>query len=382
MILQAALVEVRENIYCANIFLKFDADISSLKKTFKISLDKNCVLIKNDVEIIFTLILDDIELNAESLSNLIISNSQLSFRISLKNIQEAKSIQNDDTQQNKTAKKNLKLLIEPGCKYKLVCNSCENVVHPVSSFERILSFPSNYQNVNEFFCHNGPDVVQLNEKMVPNQNDLFYGLFFIIINLKNFCNIKETKANEVRCKRCLYQIGDIILNYKAVKLWNDSIKLVNCSNNTTSTLFNITNDSQICYQIIESILKDYELSDFNNRNQYFQFTKIVLLAKLADKKQFLMLNIIEKNLNIYKKDENFINRMIPGQSYKLFFKIENNENQALLRFWLNDINVHCLDISFSLFCKFVNILTNNSELFPEIFRNSQNDFLMSFVANL
>lgn len=111
-----------------------------------------------------------------------------------------------------------------------------------------------------------------------------------------------------------------------------------------------------------------------------QFSKVILEAIFPTRqKRFLMVNVLEKNLEVLKSsDTESAFELENCRAYKVLFKYEEDEDNPLLVFWKNDFNVHTISVSHKMFTNILNVLVDGNRIFPSIYRLT-NDFMTSFI---
>lgn len=374
MSLSAICIEVRRKLQCANIYLTFEQALTECSSALKIILKSSEILItcNNFNSIIRLENFFSIEIN--SISSLVIQGKNVSFRVLLANDTGSLELLLSDDDDKETPKFVLKPTAVEHKLYQLTCENCENpLLCTETSFNRILELPSEFIGMCEWFCHKH-DSVQ--HDLTPKINDMFFGLFFIVININNLCNITK-REKYIYCKRCLKFLGESIYNENSIKLWNDSVHL---NESGEKSLFFYTKSQKECIcSIISKILDDCNVGP---EMRFTQFTKIMFEATFPNrKKNFLMFNIMERNLEILTNfTVNSDNITLKEQrSLKILFKLEDDEENPLLNFWRTDFNVQNVCISYKIFSELAKCLIENSKLIPETYR-SNNGFLLSYFC--
>lgn len=377
MLLKEVCIEVRRKLQCANVYLTFDKNFSECQSAVKIILKSNEITIKYDGQTAVISLLTFFSIDQRSISSLVIEGNNVSFRVILANETGSLDLLFDDDEPEEykiinAPKDDIKVTMKKDQLYQLKCSNCENtLLDGRKCFSRVLELPSEFIGMSEWFCHKHDHV---EHDLTPKVNDVFFGLYFIVINFTNICNVID-RDQFIYCKRCLKFLGEKVYRDKAVKIWNDSTCLDD--NGTSQQLF-AGNDAECIHNIINKILTENLLT---SKLYSMQFVKILFEATFPNRKRnFLMLNILERNLEILA---NFhVNNgeeisLESKKSLKVLFKAENSADQPLVTFWKNDFNVQNVTVSHKMFTEFVRLLQSNAKLVPEIYRYN-NGFMLSY----
>ncbi|XP_037815286.1 uncharacterized protein LOC119605998 [Lucilia sericata] len=390
--LHSAVVEVRQHLCCANVFLKFKQSLNETE-SLKINVDENKVQLQNPkctaeifVNKYFTIL-------AGTFSNLIVDVENAAFRISIKDVKI------DDPQNQKDEKIAGQLnLVEQDVASVLCCNCKTTLVAP-QKYEKIREFPSGAIDVSEFFCHHGPC---FKDVLVPKSKDLFYGFQFIVLNREVVENSTREKENHLYCKRCLRYLGETLFNGKAAKLWCDSLHL-DLKGNIMDILA-YSAQSKI-HKLMLKAIEETSLPSPEPLLRNMHFTKVLLEASFPDRRsQFLLVHILEKHLPVLILEQceekltrglstNTCIELKPCKAFKILYRsiasedeeaVNNNDEELnkrppLLEYWQQDINILKMKISPFLFSAFHEELGQNINVLPEIYRVNNDDFLLSYI---
>lgn len=315
-----------------------------------------------------------------SMSCLKIEKNTISFRI-LTESQNGGNFYSEyvtatDNKEMKIDKLNVNLKIVDALRF--VCANCLNIISNDSiRFDRILELPSTNMDMSEWFCHGHG---HLNTEIKSKKLDFLYRLTYFTIN-NNILNENLNKFNAKRvafhCNRCLAWLG--VKNKDTVKLFNSEVKIN--QNDTEKYVFSHKNTTQ-------SIIKDdfiYTIEcltkEFNLGLQYAMMCKIILECNIsATKKQFLLIWVIDKELQVLRNTETHISdRVILQSSYltKILYKIELELNEEVEN-WMSDPGVVSTEISKNMFTQGIKHFEQMSLKMPESFRFT-NGYCVSYL---
>lgn len=402
------LIEHLPRLQCANFFLLFKNPFAD-NASVNVHLKSNCIIayFDGDASKKITIELQSVGLQIQinSLSLLIVKKNLVSFRVNT-----SKEFYNEilpvgpsvDALNNYSSPK-LELNVRPNDKLKIICDNCSAVLSDLLSFRRLLELPSENMDQSDWFCHKHPPPnsqtksssddhschYQTKERCETSNNfsdhlqdecDLLYGNFYILLNLDVFKHILfDDQKKVVHCRRCLKHLGEYQRD-KTVKLWDNNVKvkLSTKEENTSMSFFRSQSLFKNFIFILEKVLSDFQALGY-------QMQKLLFNAKHLDgSTRYLFIQIVTKKLELFRTkktnvDENIISlRHISG--LKCLFRSETNSDQALLRFWQNDINVSGGQISIEMFDCVVEQLLKYSEFVPERFREN-NGFYLSYVID-
>lgn len=377
MSLKCITLEVRKNLHCANVFLEFDHNLTETEFV-KIQIDKDTIKLQENSGTTSIPLRDHLTIQARSLSSLVVEENNASFRMSI-DIETPETPtttlwtnSNENDQKFKNQIPELSSLEN----VKLTCSRCQNILTKVNlHFERILEYPSGTIDLGDFFCHHGPD---LNSVLMPKQTDMFYGLFFVVLNTECLKGIR-TKDGHAFCGRCLMHLGETLFDNKALKVWTDTLY---------EAVFKPRDIESMISHLMCRILDECSVS---NNLHIMQFSKaIVEVTMPTKKKKYILLNILERNLDILRNSkmttstDEFNNntelvRLVKCKANKVLYQFhDEDDSNKMLKSWLQDISVHTTKISPTLFSALQRRLERNSKLLPEVYRYS-NEFILSYV---
>lgn len=354
------MAEVRRNLRCSHFYIQHE----ETTKNFKISLEKDQVILRTNATDKQSISLKrEFEVDIQSLSNLVVEKENTSFRITI--------IPSDESSFTETLPLTvLPAPIKENQPIQLKCITCKtNLLEKKTlTFTRVLEYPSGSLDVCEFFCHNGPDFTS---KLAPKATDLFYGFQFLVINLEILSNRKE-KDNHFYCRRCLSYLGQR-LQENVAKIWSDNVR-IEVENTVTPRVDRRLFVEQLFHKIIAECSVNRDIA------HCMQFSKVILETILPTRqKRFLMVNVLEKNLEILKSsDVASAFDLESRRAYKVLFKYEEDDENPLLVFWKNDFNVHSISVSHKMFTNVLNVLAEGNRIFPSIYRLTK-DFMTSFI---
>lgn len=355
------VAEVRRNLRCSNFYIQHE----ETTRNFKISLEKeNIILRTNETDKQSISLNQEFEVDIKSLSNLVVEKENTSFRITI--------IPTEDTRDTESAPLTVRVPapIQENQPLQLKCTTCKTnlLEKKTSTFTRVLEYPSGSLDVSEFFCHNGPDFTS---KLTPKSTDLFYGFQFLVINLEILSNWKQ-KDHHFYCRRCLSYLGER-LQENVVKIWSDNVRI-----ELENQILPRVDKRHLVEQLFHKIIAECSVNkDFAH---CMQFSKVILETVLPTRQnRFLMVNVLEKNLEIMKSsDMASAFELEKCQAYKVLFKYEEEGESPLLVFWKNDFNVHSISVSHKMFTNVLNVLVEGNKLFPSVYRLTK-DFMTSLI---
>ncbi|XP_075148930.1 uncharacterized protein LOC142222598 [Haematobia irritans] len=390
------VIEVRQHLSCANVFFTFQESVESLEAV-RINVEDSLIRLRHasDSTVIEVNVAKYFKILTETFSNLVVDGENVSFRISVQNVKEL-----DDPKHNDKYGVNTKLILEEGKPISLHCKQCDSMLcGPQIKFDKVREFPSGSIDISEFFCHHGPN---FGDVLLPSNKDLFHGFLFIIINVQNIENSTKERDGHVYCKRCNRYFGETMFNGKAAKLWSDSVVYKDENAGDPKELFAIKSES-VLQTLMLKMIHESSLPSPEPLLRNMHFTKVLLEAcKTNRQQQYLLVQILEKNLPILKNDKEleaitpnedvFIHLLKVQLKMHLAFKLlyrhidvtepdddDDLSEPALLSYWQQDINMLKMKISTFLFQNLLDELDKNSLLLPEIYRNNKDSFTMSYI---
>lgn len=376
--LHCVVIEVRQHLCCANVFLKFEQSLTD-SESIKINVDEHKVELQNPNCHAAIIVDKYFSILPGTFSNLVVDYENASFRISIQDI-EIPDVE--------LKKEYVKFNLQEHEEAALSCKNCNSILCGPQKYKKIREFPSGAIDVSEFFCHHGPS---FKDVLVPGTLDLFYGFHFVVLNNKDMQNTRE-KEGHLYCKRCLKYLGETMFNEKAVKLWSDSI--IFGLNGQHLDVFD-TKDKSIVQQLLLKVIKESSLPSPEPLLRNMHFTKVLLEASLPDRQnQYLLVQILEKHLPVLRNLEAPTQAGLENvqlnlyQAFKILYRliprqdIDNDDISSLpplLEYWQNDINILKMKISPFLFSALIEELNANILLLPEIYRTTNDDFLLSYI---
>lgn len=384
--LHCVVIEVRQLLCCANVFLKFKESLTD-SESLKINVDEAKVHLQNPKCSADIFVKNYFSILAGTFSNLIVDVENASFRISIKDIQISEEHQNN----NKVCVK-LNLLEQDEA--AVVCSNCDSILANQQRYEKIREFPSGAIDVSEFFCHHGPS---FKDVLVPSFKDLFYGFQFIVVNKNIIEKGTREKEEHIYCKRCLRYLGEAMFNGKAAKLWCDSISF-NLKGQTLD-IFASDEKSQIQKLMLKAI-EETSLPSPEPLLRNMHFTKVLLEASFPNRRQqYLLVHILEKHLPVLRNKEEIAQcneayqstriELKQNKAFKILYRLIANDDDnngeepfnwpPLLEYWQQDINILKMKISPFLFSTLNEELNKNINVLPEIYRVNNDDFLLSYI---
>ncbi|XP_061391010.1 uncharacterized protein LOC133326374 [Musca vetustissima] len=401
--LRFVVIEVRQHLCCANVFLNFQQSITDFDSV-RINVEDGLIRVKDstDSTVVEVKVAEYFTILTETFSNLLVDQENISFRISVQNVK-------DLSQYGKGSSHSAPAFqLEEGQSVSLHCKQCESTLCGSQRYSKVREFPSGSIDISEFFCHHGPS---FNDVLLPRIADIFYGFQFVIINMENIRNASKEREQHLYCKRCSRYLGETLFEGKAAKLWTDSIAMKREDDIETTDLFNVA-EHNLLQLLMLKVINETSLPSPEPLLRNMHFTKVLLETSLANRKpRYLLVQILEKNLPVLKNDDELqdVERKDADtlihllnvelgvcQAFKLLYRLIESEHQPndncddvngevdeneppMLSYWQQDINILKLKISPFLFHDLLDELNCNSLLLPEIYRNNKDSFTLSYI---
>lgn len=373
------IVEYRQRLRSANIFISFMEIINEDVNLMKIEIIDDKLFVQNQKETFYIVFENNIEFVNNSITNLKIEDRFLSFRVQC----NGDFIDMNNFQIDSSGK--FEINIEPNFDYNLTCAHCKVNFSPLLNFKRILELPSENLDMNEWFCHKHcaadeetviDDVCSIGlknyNKFDPKVTDLFYGQYFMLLNKENLINLEKEKEI-LKCLNCLKIVGEVTSN-SSVKLWNENLHFVGIDKKSK---YFFKGNSLL--QNFDFILRKY-LSDLEFGMPTI-FNILLTTKNYENSTEFLMLQVIDKNLSIFKKNHS-VKNVISLKNYnaiKVLYKIPlESKDEKLLTEWKNDMNVIMIHISFEMLKAVTECLDSRCLLIPPSYRFC-NNFKISYL---
>lgn len=370
------IVECRQRLQCANIFISFKELIKD-HNSIKIQIINNTLVVNYHDKISNVVIENNMEIKKKSITNLKIEDRFVSFRVQIDS-----DYINIDNLKIDCIKFDINIF--PNCDYTLKCSHCNTNLSASIFFKRVLELPSENLDMNEWFCHkHDSDNIASNDdcnigsknysKFDPKIRDLFYGQYFILLNIQNLINFK--KENQIlKCFNCFHYLGEVTSNM-SVKIWNENLLFLGIDKKVQ---YFFKGNSLL--QNFDCIIKKY-LSDLQFGMPTI-FNVLLTSKNHLNETKFLMIQVIDKNLNIFKKN-NATKDVISLKNLNAIkvlykFPIESEDDQ-LLTLWKNDMNVIMIEISFAMLKKVTECLDSWCLLIPLSYRFC-NNFKCSYLS--
>lgn len=386
MHLKNLLIEHRPSLRCANFFVELSDLISPHELSIEIKQNAapgvtsfNEIILLNSINLDVS---NHFNVNSNSVSCLTIDGEKLSFRVAttehLKNFST-----NNTTSKNLLESKFLELNVQENVDCRIECRNCKNYLSNNLNFKRIRELPSENMDMGEWFCHKhshngGPELPEhfqqsgLNStKFSPDHSDLFYGLFYILLNntVLNDSQSVATLSTAMKCSKCMISFGEMMSNNKTIKIWNDDILISN------ETCFKISTHLEMFQYLIKNCIRD---ATCNYHVPLPMILKIVFMTKNGETHlyDYLVIQIMNCDTEFFKGVSTGNSNTI-GIASTNILKIMYHCTQSDDEFKNNPI-YHTVDISNFLFKFILNYFECNSQCFPEIFRKCHN-FVISFI---
>lgn len=209
-------IELRPRLRSCTVFLFMKKSITLDKVQVKLLETSIKLSIGNNVTYIT---LPNIKIVPTSLSSLSVIDRWVCFRLNTRpSDSEFGSFQREvitDRKAQFNVLENKKKIIE-NSKCTILCTCCKNVFCKELYFRRVLPLPDVDFDPSEWFCHKRD--IDFMSFLYQDKLDLFYGLFFSIINSNIFYNYRKNKK-DILCNRCLSNVG-IQDKVSSFKIWD------------------------------------------------------------------------------------------------------------------------------------------------------------------
>lgn len=384
MHLKNLLIEYRPSLKCANIFIELPELISPHELLVEITQNHSHNNNSNQLILFKNIILDlsnYFKIILNSVSCLTIDGSKISFRITTEDLDQFKNV---DLFKNFKSPNILELNLNENVDYRIQCQNCMEYLTENIKFQRIRELPSENMDMGEWFCHkhsHGENSVELpacfhqsglnSTKFTPGKNELFFGQFFVLLNLNIFnYPTNETNSNII-CFKCNKSFGEIFSSNNTVKIWNEDIFVSNQS------CFKLSNHYDILKFIIINCIRDASCN-FHIPLPLILRVVFMTLDKQNNSHKYIIIQIMNGDTKFLKQNhQNVENSNIIDVSPANILKIMYQSTKSDFEF-RNNASYHTIDVSNKLFEFVFNYIECNSMFFPEMFRKCQ-DFRMSFI---
>lgn len=300
----------------------------------------------------YNILLKDIEIVQDSLTNLQLFEKTLSFRIATNNKNQIGTFKRELLQINEDVNTEICKNILKSTSYSIHCSNCLEEFVKLTHFERILPLPSEDCEPQEWFCHSHNSEIRIG----PRIKDFLYSNCFFHINETLFTGI-AMKGKVLICNNCQEWIG-LRLKNNTCKFWYNTVILK--SNNEIIT----SNPLQDVITTIRSMENHFSMS-----NRY------VFLCPLSEcKTTYLTLWIIEKSLLLHVYMNNVKQE---HKTYKVLFKVHSEKNEEIEE-WLSNSNVSTVLVSKNMMDSLIEHLTEMKRNIPSIF-NEVNNLSVSYL---
>lgn len=412
------LVEHFHRLKCANFYLLFDTafvDVASVHVHLRpTEID---VILSDTRTVTIALASISMEIQINSLSLLIVRGNLISFRINTSTCDTFRTeiyalkcegdVERVDSGDNSSTLQ-LKLYAKAGEEFKLICDTCSGPLTGSLCFRRVLELPSDNMDLNEWFCHRPHDdkaappepshrshtqhchasnidtPIDPKEKynvtkFTPADGDLLYGNFFVLLQRNQLANINvDTNNQMIHCRRCFKHVGEMIKDQSA-RMWNGNVRMLNdCM--PSQRMFDGESDFNNFQFIIDRISNDFRLLGRQSQKLLFEAQAFNGTTK------FLFVQLMAKSVDIFQAEpsngpinDHITLSRIDGT--KCLYRCEQNADQALLRFWQNDVNVVSAQVSIEMLECVVDHLENYSNFVPETYRMN-NGFCLSYLCRV
>lgn len=396
MDIQNFTIEFLRRLQAGNCFIKFNETLG--QNDTKIFLKSNQITIKIDED---THTIDTSEffaINVKSFYNLLVKDNFISFRFIIADEKRFDSeVLTSGPSINPTIKfQRLRVNVNNVDSVAISCSNCESLISIKDvNFKRILELPSSNMAISDWFCHRHDDEKIFNEPSTssslaatpehhcfnektqtfePKACDLFYGPFYLLLNIEIFDITRFRQKKAFHCKRCLQLIckrnGND--NANALHFWWENIKF-----NGQYLYKNIIEPIDLVRQIISNHIACDSLSYLS------PIIKIIFESSIPNtgQKIHLLLQVMDKNLKLLKLDKEKF-KLVEMVSIKVMYlildKINDDDDERTLKYWQKDINTMTFEFSFKMFRIFSEYLATQSEIIPEIYRYN-NSFQLSYI---
>ncbi|XP_017489605.1 PREDICTED: uncharacterized protein LOC108377821 [Rhagoletis zephyria] len=412
MSLRFICIEVRQSLRCANVFLQFDHSLTETE-FLKIVVDNDALTFREYSTATRVVLSKYFTAEARTISNLTVEECNASFRLTI-TIDGDQLTAKDAAKQVKNERRvgvTPKPGVTEGSCIQVLCKNCKCELSTTFECQRVREFPSGSIDISEFFCHHGPN---FDKVLVPLITDLFYGFQFAVLNVELVQEQVKLKDKHVYCRRCLQYLGETMLSYKAVKLWTDTLLLKQRLEEAESIITNIFVETEITptCQVLYKIIDDTQVSDAVGELLLpaIQFCKVLLEATFPNRqRKYMLLQVLEKKLEVLRNTKPLAhgshnnNNVLQVQleqfkCFKLLYRLldetedegggdtktedkdsDGSSDNLLLKTWKEDMSIHVLKVSPTLFSTLLDELDDNALLLPELYRYTHDHFQLSYL---
>ncbi|XP_026479388.1 uncharacterized protein LOC113385765 [Ctenocephalides felis] len=379
-----AIIEYRPRLQSCHVFLKFnsiinknDINIIVLNNSIEINYIGNHKNMASKIEDIINLDLnksdaqfhisldtsDHFTLNKLSLSGLIYSGNEITFRLQTEPKEQNKGsfkteLITDLWKNYLTENDAYKINICKQTPYEISCRKCNHAMFSTQGFSRILELPRENIDMSDWFCHKHNNQSKT-FAMEPEIDALFYKDNCIVINNKIFTNHQIENSNTILCSNCKTNIGSKKMN--TIEFYNFAIGIKTESNN----IFHIFSYDNCLYEIA--------VQDFIHLTKKRISDNSILLMP-----QYILLKIVDVNAQVLKSDKKGV--LTLKNTLKLMYKIESEYDEVRIQWEKNEKSanniIEC--IPYELFTSASKHLQMMSEFIP-ISCKFLNGFTLSYL---
>lgn len=259
--------------------------------------------------------------------------------------------------------------------YLIRCSNCTGEVGR-ARWTRIFELPSENFDSGDWFCHKHVSF----DVSTPKVEELFYGYYYAMVNLRVLAEGKVVKKEQlVYCKRCLQFLGQRTGEEgQGVRVWNENATLkeviseqeegngeMNVLQGRSSLMGNFQN-------LIRKIIHDFEFVDKFTCLLPTMHKLLVKSIRTDSSKEVpsvhLLVQVMDMGLDIFQWHGGVLKKQ---RAMKLLYCfVDSAEEDQMLKYWVNDQNVHPLQVSPKMFEELLETLRENSRLVPGVYRHN------------
>ncbi|KAI4502503.1 hypothetical protein M0802_002415 [Mischocyttarus mexicanus] len=256
---------------------------------------------------------------------------------------------------------NKKKILLKNTKSTILCKCCKTVISKEITFQRVLPFPNIDFDPSDWFCCSKTDI-NLALLLHPNELDVFYGPFFVILHNSIFYNYRQMEK-DILCNRCLLNIG-VQNDINSFKIWDCCVD------------YNLKTD-QIIIQEASNPLHDFItiIKSFIRNNT---FGEIILECLLAKRSHYMVIKPMDMRLGILTENN------IKSNDDKINLK-ENFVTKVLYKYGTDkiiipedSINTKNYEVSLFVIEAGFNYLLLSTKRFPKNFKTIE-DYYIGYI---
>ncbi|XP_030378564.1 uncharacterized protein LOC115627131 [Scaptodrosophila lebanonensis] len=298
-------------------------------------------------------------MDIHGISTFIVSEQYISFRFNYNHI----DLDGLDKQSVHVSVKPLMLrFIEDAFPITLHCNNCSAELVTATTYKRLREFPTGIIEPAEFYCHLPVGPVP-KSSLVPASTDLFYGLNYVVVELRGLQKRVNFHGIHIYCARCLRMLGHLILQGSAAHLWADALHWRNNSKEAQpQSLFQHDSLTQFMLRMLYCLWRPMmpQLCLISGK-------ALLWCALPNNERRYMEVLVLDPELRILRRNSPDNPDLRGYRACKLYFKVVNEYDEQLA-LWKSQMNVPKLEISHVMFMALVGRFEKHMEEVPRAWR--------------